>query len=435
MPIRVRLVLFVLIAFWHFSGCRQTAFDTNIHPPDPVSVDLDSILRRGYISALVDNNSISYFIYKGEPMGYDYELLKLFADHLNVDLKINVTKGIGAAIDKLNKGEGDILAYPMTITKHRKQFISFTRPHFNSYQVLVQRKPDGWRRLTADQIDQAMIRDPVDLIGKEIHVPRNSTFLHRLENLSEEIGGDIIIKVDSSDAESEELIRQVARGEIELTVANHAFATVNAAYYPDIDVNTILSLPQQIAWGMRINSPQLMEAFNTWMDQIKKEPTFMVIYNRYYKSPNTSRIRRNSDYSSLGGNKLSPYDDLIREGAGVLGWDWRVLAAVAYQESRFGEVDESWAGARGLMQRMPATAERFGATDPNDPVQNLRAGVRYLKYLDDYWAKRVPDTEQKQKFVLASYNAGLGHILDARNLAGRFGKDTLMWDYNVEEML
>src|SRR5690606_4705373 len=121
-----------------------------------------------------------------------------------------------------------------------KQFISFTRPHFNSYQVLVQRKPDGWRRLTADQIDQAMIRDPVDLIGKEIHVPRNSTFLHRLENLSEEIGGDIIIKVDSSDAESEELIRQVARGEIELTVANHAFATVNAAYYPDIDVNTIL---------------------------------------------------------------------------------------------------------------------------------------------------------------------------------------------------
>src|SRR5690606_36591883 len=294
---------------------------------------------------------------------------------------------------------------------------------------------DGWRRLTADQIDQAMIRDPVDLIGKEIHVPRNSTFLHRLENLSEEIGGDIIIKVDSSDAESEELIRQVARGEIELTVANHAFATVNAAYYPDIDVNTILSLPQQIAWGMRINSPQLMEAFNAWMDQIKKEPTFMVIYNRHYKSPNSSRIRRNSDYSSLGGNKLSPHDDLIREGATLVGWDWRLLAAVGYQEMHLGEVDEARAGARGVMQLMPATAERFGATDPDDPVRNLRAGVRYLRYLDDYWARHISDTLQRQKFVLASYNAGLGHIRDARNLAARFGKDTVTWDYNVEEML
>src|SRR5690606_22581409 len=112
MPVRLRLVLLVLIAFWHFSACRQAAFDTNIHPPAPVSVDLDSILRRGHISALVDNNSISYFIYKGEPMGYDYELLKLFADHLNVDLKIIVTKELGTAIDKLNKGEGDILAFP-----------------------------------------------------------------------------------------------------------------------------------------------------------------------------------------------------------------------------------------------------------------------------------------------------------------------------------
>lgn len=435
MPVRVRQVFLLLIVFWHFSACRKAAFDTNLLPPSPVSVDLDSILRRGYISALVDNNSISYFIYKGEPMGYDYELLKLFADHLHVDLKINVTKGIGTAIDKLNKGEGDILAYPMTVTKQRKQFVSFTRPHFNSYQVLVQRKPEGWRHLTTDQIDEAVIRNATDLIGKMVHVPRNSTFIHRLENLSEEIGGDIIIKVDSADAESEDLIRQVARGTIDLTVANHAYAAVNAAYYPNLDVSTILSLPQQIAWGMRINSPQLLEAFNAWMDQIKKEPTFMVIYNRYYKSPNTSRIRRNSTYSSLGGNKLSPYDDLIREQAEVLGWDWRLLAALIYQESRFGEVDESWAGARGLMQLMPATAERFGATDPNDPVQNLRAGVRYLKYLDDYWAKRVNDPTQKQKFVLASYNAGLGHILDARNLAERFGKDTLMWDYNVEEML
>src|SRR5690606_16952978 len=149
--------------------------------------DLDSIRKRGYINALVDDNSISYFIYKGQPMGYDYELLQLFAEHLNVDLKINVTTGIGKAIDKLNQGETDIMAFPLTITKQRKQQVAFTRPHFNSYQVLVQRKPENWMKLTADQIEASMIRNPVDLIGKEVHVLKNSSFIGRLENLSEEI--------------------------------------------------------------------------------------------------------------------------------------------------------------------------------------------------------------------------------------------------------
>src|SRR5688572_32425725 len=111
-------------------------------------LDLDAIVKRGYINALVDNNSISYFIYKGHPMGYEYELLKLLADHLKVDLKIKVTSGIERAIDQLNRGEGDIIAFPLAINKTLKNSVSFTYPHFNAYQVLVQRKPENWRRLT-----------------------------------------------------------------------------------------------------------------------------------------------------------------------------------------------------------------------------------------------------------------------------------------------
>src|SRR5690606_38965088 len=266
------------------------------------------------------------------------------------------------------------------------------------YQVLVQRKPENWMKLTADQIEASMIRNPVDLIGKEVHVLKNSSFIGRLENLSEEIGGDIALRIDTTESRSEALIKMVAAGEIGLTAADHALAAVNAAYYPNIDVSTVLSLPQQIAWGVRPNSPQLLEAFNSWLEQIKKEPTFMVIYNRYYKSPRTSRIRMLSDYSSFGGNKLSPYDDLIKTGAVALGWDWRLLAAVIYQESRFEENDESWAGARGLMQLMPQPAERFGAADVNNPAENLQAGVRYLQYLDNYWAKIIDDSEERTKF-------------------------------------
>jgi membrane-bound lytic murein transglycosylase F len=168
---------------------------------------------------------------------------------------------------------------------------------------------------------------------------------------------------------------------------------------------------------------------------VKKEATFMVIYNRYYKSPRTSLSRMKSDYSSIGGNKLSPFDSLIKLGAKELEWDWRLLASLVYQESHFMPQGESWAGARGLMQLMPSTAKRFGAVNLDDPRQSLKAGVGYLKYLEKYWSKKVTDPNERLKFILASYNAGLTHIIDARKLAEKHGKDPNIWYDNVEYYL
>src|SRR5690606_32705679 len=212
-----------------------------------VDIDLEAIKNRGYINVLVDNNSVSYFIYKGVPMGYEYELLQLLAKELGVDLKIKVTSGIERAIEQLNKGEGDILAFPLTINKERKKYLTFTKPHFNTYQVLVQRKPKDWRKLTYRQLNDSLIRDLTDLVGKEIYVIEGTSHDMRLENLSEEIGADIIIKKDSITSETESLIRKVAMGEIDYTVADHMLAQVNAAYYDNLDVSLVLSLPRQIA--------------------------------------------------------------------------------------------------------------------------------------------------------------------------------------------
>lgn len=397
--------------------------------PEPqLILDLDAIVERGYINALVDNNSISYFIYKGHPMGYEYELLKLLADELKVDLKIKVTSGLERAVDQLNSGEADIIAFPLAITKSLKSSVQFTDAHFNAYQVLVQRKPNNWRMLTLDQINQNLIRNPVDLIGKEIHVLAGSSHAMRLTNLSEELGGDIIIMEDTVNSESESLVRKVALGEIDYTIADHTLAHVNASYYPSLDVQTVISMPQQIAWAVRQNSPQLLTTINQWLARIKKAPTYMVIYNKYFKSPRTTMMRMNSDYSSLGGNKLSQFDMLIMEGAKKLNWDWRLLASIVYQESRFKVGDESWAGAQGLMQLMPQTAKRFGAKDVYDPVDNIRAGVNYLKYLDEYWTKRIGEPQERMKFILASYNAGLAHILDSRRLAEKYGKNPAIWN-------
>ena len=430
--IRGLILIFLFLA----PSCRQTHSDSVSFATEPqVEVDLDDIRKKGYLEALVDNTSISYFIYKGSPMGYEYELLKRLADYLKVDLKIKLITGIEEAFDLLNKGQGDILAFPLTVTTDRQQYAAFTNTFFNTCQVLVQKKPANWRMQPPQVVDKKLIRNPVQLIGKEIHVIKGSSFQKRLENLSQEIGGQIVIREDSAQAETESLIRKVATGEIKYTVTDQTLAMVNYLYYPNLDINTVVSLPQQIAWAVRKNSPFLLEATNAWLGQIKKSAVLQVIFNKYFDSPRSSLVRVSSDYSSLGGNKLSPFDDLIKEGAKMLEWDWRLLASVVYQESNFDPKVESWVGAIGLMQIMPVTGKHFGFDNLWDANQNVRAGVRFLKFLDKQWAHTVTDPDERLKFVLASYNVGLSHVLDARNLAKKYGKNPVKWNGEVEQML
>lgn len=428
--ISVSFFLFFLLIL----PCCTTPVKENFATAPDINFDLDQILKRGYINALVDNSSTSYFIYRGRPMGYEYELLERFSNYLKVELRIKVIAGIEEAIDLLNKGEGDVIAFPLTITTERTKYVAFSQTHFNTYQVLVQKKPANWRA-NPYLAEKELIRNPADLIGKEIYVKKGSSFKDRLENLSQEIGGEIIIREDSADSETESLIHKVANGEIPLTVNDQTIAMVNATYFPELDIKTVLSLPQQIAWAVRKNSPLMLESLNKWLAKIKKEGTFQVIFDKYFNSPRTSLQRANSDFSSLGGNKLSPYDDQIKEGAKLLEWDWRLLASVMYQESNFDPKVQSWAGAVGLMQLMPETAEHFGVSNVYDPGQNIKAGVRFLKYLDNQWAKTITDQDERLKFVLASYNVGLSHVLDARNLTKKYGKTPTLWSDNVEYFL
>lgn len=430
MPVFYKFVVVISLLMGLVFSCRSPESEDGFYSEPSVELDLAAIKKRGYINALVDNNSISYFIYKGKPMGYEYELLQLLAQHLNVTLKLKVTSGIQNAIEQLNKGEGDIIAFPLTVNKPRKQWVDFTRVHFNTYQVLVQRKPKNWRALSQEQTNAQLIRNPMSLDGKTIHVISGTSYAMRMRNLEEELGAEFTIVEDTT--ESEALIKKVATGEIDYTVSDHMIAQVNAAYYPNLDVNTVLSISQQIAWAVRKNSPQLLSTINAWLTQIKREPTFMVIYNRYFKSPRTSLIRSKSDYFSFGGNRLSPYDEIIKTGAKKLEWDWRLLAALVYQESKFNPQGESWAGARGLMQLMPETAKRFGANNVNDPAQSVKAGVNYLKYLDRFWQKSVADSTERLKFILASYNAGLSHIIDAQKLTRKHDGNPGVWEGNVE---
>lgn len=400
-----------------------------------VSIDLDSIRQRGYLTALVDNNSISYFLYKGQPRGYDYEMLQDLAKHLKVKLRLKLISGIENGIRKLNSGEGDILAYPLTVTAARRNYVLFTNPQFKSHQVLVQRKKEVAADSTKSrEVTSPFIKNINDLAGKTVHVMKHSSFQTRLENLERERQLDILLVEDSANAESESLMEKVAKGEIEYTVADEVMASVNLTYYPNLDASLALSAAQDIAWAVRKNSPSLQQSIDGWLASIKRKSTFKVIYNRYYKSPRKSLLRATSKYATINGTKLSPYDDIIKEASTLVGWDWRLLAAIVFQESRFINRESSWAGARGLMQLMPATAQRFGASNPDDPRQNIRAGARFFKQLDEYWEKKVQDSTERLKFVLASYNVGLTHIIDATKLSIKYNEDPTKWS-TIEKYL
>jgi len=415
------LLFFVLLVAF---SCKLPNGKPNFVTEPEVSLDLNAIQQRGELNVVLDNNSVSYFIYKGNPMGYEYELLQRLAKHLKVALKIKVISSIDEAFTLLNTGKTDIVAFPLSITKDRKQYFSFTDPHYTTTQVLVQNKQKN-----------KLVETPFELVGQEVYVKKGSSFKTRLQNLSEEIGEEILIKEDTVDGETESLIQDVAEGRIKFTVADQTIAVVNSWYYQNLDISMPVSLPQHIGWALRKNSPGLLKATNSWLKGIKSNSIYQVIYNKYFNSPRFSIITNSSDYSSLSGNKLSPYDDKIKEGAKILEWDWRLLASVIYQESNFDPNIKSWAGAIGLMQVMPETGDYFGISNIEEPDQNIKAGVRFLKFLDNEWAKTVSDSTERVKFVLASYNVGLSHILDARNLANKYGRSPVKWNDNVEYML
>ena len=402
---------------------------------EPVDFDFDKIQERGYLIAVVDNSATSYFIYKGQPMGYEYEMLNWLAKDLDVELKLIKENSISNALEKVNRGEADIAAFNLTVTKERKQFVDFTDPLYFVRQVLVQRKPENWRQMKIHEIESDLLRDPIQLTGKEVHVRKSSSFSTRLANLSDEIGGDIVIIEDSSSLEVETLIKMVAEGQLEYTVSDEDVAMLNATYYPILDVKTPISFSQQIAWALRSNADTLENKVNAWLEERQKETDYYVIYNKYFKNLKRSANRSYSEFSSVSGDKLSPFDQEIKDTAKEIGWDWKLLAALIYQESKFDPNVKSWAGAKGLMQMMEPTAREFGATNLYDANQSLEAGANYINWLQKSFTKHVEDSVERQKYILAAYNVGIGHMQDAIRLTKKYGGDPTKWDDNVEKYL
>lgn len=430
----IRAYVFFLFFLVLASSCNDKDVYSDVAPEVPfpmVERDLADIKAEGVLRAIMVYSETSYFLYRGQPMGFEYELLNLLAEEWGVALEIIPAGNIDELISMLNRGDGDLIAHGLTITKPRQQYVDFSKYLYLTKQVLVQRKPENWRQKKQHQIQQALVSDPIELIGDTVSVRLTSSYYDRLQNLEQEIGGDIHIDTVPGDLSTGRIIKKVVNQEIDYTVADDNIAEINSAYYPSLNVETAISFSQRAAWAVRKNSPVLKKALNQWVDSMRKEVDYYVIYNRYFENKRDFRARVDSEFYSEESGKISQYDDLVKQYADSLDWDWRFLSSLIYQESQFDPRAQSWAKAKGLMQLMPATAKELGVRDRSNPEQNLSGGTDYLIQLYEKWSS-VPDSTQRLKFTLAAYNCGYYHVVDAQRLAEEDGNDPHWWDEQVE---
>jgi len=436
-PIYRPIILFLLIpAALFLASCQRTGEsrfqDIEDLRPENRITHLEEIREEGALKVVTEYNSISYFLYRGQPLGFQFELLQELANHMNLALEVSVSNDLEKNFNDLQEGSVDLIAMNLTVTSSRKQYVDFTRPLLQTRQVLVQRKPEHWEKMNQGQQDAAMIRNQLDLEGKVVYVQAASVYEARLRSLSNEIGGGINIR--EVNLESERLIHRVAMEEIDYTVCDENVGLVNATYYPQLDVGTAISFPQHVAWAVHPGSDSLRKAIDQWITDFRMTDKYALLYHKYFTNRHSYRSIH-SEYYTLESGKISPFDEVIKKESERIGWDWRLLASVVYQESRFNPEAVSWAGAFGLMQLMPVTAKSYGITVDSPPEEQIRAGASFIKWLDERLDDIITDPEERIKFILASYNIGLGHIQDARRLAELYDSDPNIWFDSVDKWL
>jgi membrane-bound lytic murein transglycosylase F len=430
-----KLLLVVAIPFLMFSGLilsnRTLAVEEMIEVEEVENKhDLPAILKRGVMKATTDYNSTNYFVYRGQPMGFHLELLRMFAQHIGVEIEIFVSNDLDENFAcLLADGECDVIAMDLAVTRSRREMVAFTEPHSQTRQVLIQRRPEHWYHMRSTEMEDLLIRNQIDLSGKTVHVQRNSAHAIRLRHLMEEIGD--IIHIVEVDQEPESLIERLANGEIDFTISDEHVAQVNQSYYANIDIMTPVSFTQNLSWAVRHDTPLLKAAIDEWMSEFTQTRQYATLYSRYFQNPRSSMMAK-SPFHSLGGGKISLFDEYFKRYSEIIGWDWRLIASLAFQESRFNNDAVSWAGAFGIMQLMPGTAAMYNVSQASTPIENIIAGVKYLDWIDRRMREVIEDDSERVKFVLASYNVGIGHVMDARRLAEKYDKNPNIWKDNVD---
>ena len=384
--------------------------------------DLDGIIQRKTLRLVTRNNAASYFLWRGELLGFEYELVKAFAKKHKLRLEVVVAPDHQQLIPLLKEGKADLIASFMTATEEReKQGIVFSRPHHYVSEVIVTRSDDD------------KLAKPADLAGRSVYVRRSSAYWESLQKLKAS-GIEFTIEAAPETMETEEIIAQVAKGKYDLTLADNHILDIELTWRDDIKAAFALEGLRKNAWAVRPENPKLLAAINSFIKKEYKGLFYNITYKKYFRDSHKIKKHRKDRIDLNPDGTISPFDSLVKKYARQYGFDWRLLISQMYQESRFDPQAKSWVGAKGLMQVMPRTAKELGLTKLEDPETGIHAGVKYLDWVRDRFEEEL-DVKDRMWFALAAYNAGAGHVRDARRLARQQGWNPNRWFNHVEKAM
>ena len=379
---------------------------------------LEKIKKTGVLR-LITNNSIStYYYYKGQPNGYEYDLAKEFASFLNVDLDV-VTPGWNNMFAYLEQGKGDFIASGLAITRERLEKVNFSIPYMQIQQHIIHHK---------------LIFGPKnieDLAFRTIDIRRGTSYHSRLEEIKK--SGINFNYILHNNIPTEELIRMVHDRKIRFTIADDNVAYLNQRYYPDIRIGLALQEKESLAWAVNKNDLQMLEQINKFFLYANETGIMQQIYDKYYANIEDSDPFDLKRFHQRIKTRLPKYKKTIIEESIKYDFDWKLIAAVVYQESHFNPNATSFTNVRGLMQVTKTTAEEMGIENPLNPSQSIKAGI---KYLDKMFKKfnNIEDDYERILFALASYNIGYGHVIDAMHIAKKMGLAENRWQ-NLKTVL
>ena len=401
---------------------------------DRTTGDLEALKARGSLRVVTLNNPVNYFLYRGRMMGFDYEVSKLAAARLGVRLEMVVPPRRDLVFDWLLEGRGDIIASTLTVTPERQDSLAFSRPYLFIEELVVQ-------AADADE-PLAEIRE---LEGRSIHAWESSSHYQSLVKLQDVVGPFEIVAIPE-DMEFEAILDRVAASEFPLAVVDSHIMEAELRFRDDVTIafpledprtpppgrHSVIAHDKAVAFAMRPDNPELAAFVDAFVDDIRGSLDYGVIRNRYFEG--NQRLPRVKKRRAAVSGRLSPYDEIFRLYSKRYGLDWRLMVAQAYQESGFDPNAESWVGAQGLFQLLPSTALELGFEELYDPETGIHAGIKYMNLILERLDPRIP-LKHRLRFALAAYNAGWGHLEDARRLAEEKGWDRNKWFGHTERAM
>src|SRR5690606_4569938 len=368
---------------------------------------VEEIKQEQVLHVVTRNSPTTYFEGREGATGFEYELAKMFADELGVELRLRVASNLGEVNSILDNNYTHFAATGLSLPTELEQHFKLSQPYLEITQQVVYRLGDGRPRSVPD------------LLNKRILVLADSSYaetLHKLKAEHPELQWE-----ETQEHETVDLLRMIEEGEIDVTILDSNEFSVHQAYYPWVREAFDISEPRSISWVFPVTrDDSLLQLAQEFFERIEQDGTLLQLQERYYGHVEQINYVGARTFIHHINNRLPRYEQTFKEAAARYDIDWRLLAAIGYQESHWMPNAVSPTGVRGLMMLTRVTAKEMGVANRLDPISSIEGGARYFGLIRERVAEHIPDPDRTW-LALASYNVGFGHMEDARTLTAQGG--------------